>query len=104
MKGDTLVLVEGLAELSNGGRHLDPAQEDALLPLEHHVLGPLHKSGQVALGLHTVAHSEVAGLLLEQRMSFLLDLLVALSCLDALSLNIFSLTIDHNIKLIYLIN
>ena len=61
--------------MSNCGRHLDSVQQNSFLPLEDHVLGPLHEPGEVSLGLHVVTHSEIAGLLLEEGVRFLLDLL-----------------------------
>ena len=42
----TGVLVERLGELVEGGRHLEALAQHALLSLDAHVLGPLHKAVQ----------------------------------------------------------
>ena len=41
----TLVLLESLGELVDGGGHLETLHEDALLSLNANVLGPLDEAG-----------------------------------------------------------
>jgi hypothetical protein len=72
------------------------------LALEGDVLGPSHESGEVTFGLHVVAHPEVAGSLLEERVRFLLDLFGALFGFYSFCLTYSNITIDA-IKIIILI-
>ena len=65
----TLVLLEGLAELVDGGGHLQSLHEDSLLALDANVTRPLDEAGQVTLGLDVSSKAEVASVLLEQRPS-----------------------------------
>lgn len=62
----SLVLVNGVVELGNGGGDLEAAHEDGLLALDAHVTGPLHETGKVALGLDITTDTEVAGVLSEE--------------------------------------
>lgn len=62
----TLVLVNGLGELSNGWGNLKALHKDGLLPLNADVLGPLDETGEVSLGLDVTTDSEVAGVLGEE--------------------------------------
>jgi hypothetical protein len=66
-EGLTLILVDGLGELVDGGGHLESLHEDALLSLDADVLGPLDEAGQVASGLDVATNAEVLGGLLEER-------------------------------------
>ena len=65
-KGLTLLGINGLGELVDAWWDLETAEEDSLLSLDAHVLGPLDEAGQV-LGLDDVAtNSEVSWVLLEE--------------------------------------
>mmetsp|Transcript_33921 Transcript_33921/g.76172 ORF Transcript_33921/g.76172 Transcript_33921/m.76172 type:complete len:286 (-) Transcript_33921:8-865(-) len=79
-QGGSLVLVDSHAELVDGWRHLQPHQHDALLSLQADVLGPLHESGQVTLGLDVTPQSVVSGRLLEERILLCLLLFVGQRC------------------------
>lgn len=62
----SLVLLNGLGELVDGGRDLESVEQDALLSLDAHVVGPSDEAGQV-LGLSDITtDTEVAGALLEE--------------------------------------
>ena len=61
-----MVLLESLSELVDCGGNLQSLEENSLLSLNTDVLGPLHKSGKVALGLDITTNSEVSGALLEK--------------------------------------
>lgn len=61
------VLVQDLLELGDRRRDLQAHVEDLLLALETDILGPLHHTGDIALGLDVLADSEVASALLDQR-------------------------------------
>ena len=71
---DTCLLVEGLGELVDWWRDLQPGLEDGLLPLETDVLGPLDEVGQVTLGLQVLPDPEGLWPLLEQGVRDPLDL------------------------------
>lgn len=62
----TLVLVNSLLELVEGGRNLQSLEEDSLLALDADVLGPLDEAGQVSLGLDVTTDSKVTSILLEE--------------------------------------
>ena len=62
----TLVLVNGLRELIDGGRNLEALEKNALLSLNTDVLGPFDKTGEVADWLDVTTDSEVLGRLLEE--------------------------------------
>ncbi len=66
----TLVFVDGLGELVDGGWDLETLEKNALLSLNADVLGPLDEAGKVADGLDVTADSEVLGRLLEERVLF----------------------------------
>ncbi len=63
----TLVLVNGLGELVDGGWDLEALEKNALLSLNADVLGPFDETGKVADGLDVTTDSEVLGRLLEER-------------------------------------
>jgi len=63
----TSILVECLGELVDGWGDLQSVQENALLSLELNVLGPLHESGQVALGWEIISNTKVSGSLFDKR-------------------------------------
>ena len=54
-------------ELGNRGGDLESLVEDTLLALNADVLGPLHEPGEVSLWLDVTSQSEVAGVLLKER-------------------------------------
>ena len=62
----TLVLVNGLRELVDGGRDLEALEKNALLSLNADVLGPFDKAGEVTDWLDVTTDSEVLGGLLEE--------------------------------------
>jgi len=62
-----LVLVDGAVELVDGWRHLQSHEHDFLRLLQSHILWPLDKACQVALGLDGTTEAEAAGRLLEER-------------------------------------
>ena len=62
----TLVLLECLGELVDGGGHLESLHEDTLLSLDTDILWPLDETGQVSLWLDVSSESEVSGSLLEE--------------------------------------
>lgn len=55
-----------MLELVDSRRHLQSLHQDALLPLNSDVLGPLHEAGQITHGLDVSSNSEVARVLFEQ--------------------------------------
>lgn len=61
------IAIEGVLELSDGGRNLEAEVQDLLLALKTDILGPLHETGEVTTGLDILADTEVARALLEQR-------------------------------------
>ena len=63
----TLVLLEGLGELVDGGGDLQSLHQNSLLSLNSDVSWPLDETSKVALGLDVSTESEVASVLLEQR-------------------------------------
>ena len=63
----TLVLVNGLGELVDGGRDLEALEKNALLSLDANVFGPFDEAGKVADRLDVTTDSEVLGRLLEER-------------------------------------
>ena len=63
----TFVFVDRGIELGNGWRDLESLHQNALLSLHAHVLGPLHESGEVSLWLDVTSQTEVARVLLEER-------------------------------------
>jgi len=63
----SVVLLESLAELVDGGGHLQSLHEDSLLTLDADVARPSDKAGKVALGLNISSKTEVASILLEER-------------------------------------
>lgn len=62
----TLVLVNGMGELSNGWGNLEALHKDGLLSLNADILGPLDETGEVSHGLDVTTDSEVAGVLGEE--------------------------------------
>lgn len=62
----TLVLLKGLAELVDLGRHLQSLHEDSLLSLDANVARPFDEAGEVTLGLDVTSKSEVSSVLLEE--------------------------------------
>jgi len=65
-KFSSLVLVNGLRELVDGGWNLEALEKNALLSLNTDVLGPFDKTGEVADWLDVTTDSEVLGGLLEE--------------------------------------
>ena len=51
------VLVQGVGELRNGGRHLETLTKDDFLPLKTNVFGPLDEAGQVGLGTNVLTYN-----------------------------------------------
>jgi len=70
----TLVLVNGLRELIDGGWNLEALEKNALLSLNTDVLGPFDKTGEVADWLDVTTDSEVLGALLEEALSSIFSL------------------------------
>ena len=62
----SLVLVDGLVELSDGWGDLKAAHKDSLLALDADIAGPFDETGEVALGLDVTSNAEVAGVLGEE--------------------------------------
>lgn len=60
------VAVEDVLELGNCRGHLQAHVDDLALALEEDILGPLHHTGEVSLGLDVLADTEVAGSLLDK--------------------------------------
>ncbi len=52
----TILLVQGLRELVDAGRHFQPLIKDLLLALETNVLGPANVSSEVPLGLNSATY------------------------------------------------
>ena len=63
----SLVLLKGLAELVDGGGHLQSLHENSLLSLDSNVARPFDKAGEVTLGLDVSSKSEIFSVLLEER-------------------------------------
>lgn len=62
----TRVLIKSLAELVDGGGHLQPLHQNSLLSLDTNVARPFDKAGEVTLGLDVSSKSEIFGILLEE--------------------------------------
>ena len=62
----TLVLVNSVGELVDGGGHLESLHEDSLLSLDSDVFWPFDETGEVSLWLNITSESEVSGSLLEE--------------------------------------
>ena len=80
----TLVLVNCLRELVNGGWNLESLHENTLLSLNANILWPLDETGQISYGLDVTTNTEVLGGLLEKGCSSIL--LFGVSNNDFLSL------------------
>lgn len=63
----TLVLVNSLGELVDGGWNLKTLEKNAFLSLNADVFGPFDETGEVTDGLDITTDSEVFRRLLEQR-------------------------------------
>lgn len=63
----SLVLVNSVGELVDGGRHLESLHQNSLLPLDSDVSWPFDETGEVSLWLNIASDSEVPGSLLEER-------------------------------------
>ena len=63
----TLVLLDGVGELVDGGGHLQSLHQNSLLSLDSDVLRPLDETGEVSLWLDVASESEVPRPLLEER-------------------------------------
>jgi len=61
-----LVLINGVTELSDGGRHLQSLHQNSLLPLDSDVSWPFDETGEVSLWLNVTSESEVSDSLLEE--------------------------------------
>lgn len=61
----TLVLLEGLRELVDGGGHLQSLHKNSLLSLNSNVTRPFDEAGEVTLGLDISSKSEIFSILLE---------------------------------------
>ena len=66
----TLVPVNSMSELIDGGRDLESGHENSLLSLNTNVLGPFHKTSEVSLRLDVTPNSIVTRILLKQRTLF----------------------------------
>ena len=66
----TLVLVDGLGELVDGGGDLETLEKNALLSLDTDVLGPFDEASEVANWLDVTSDSEVLSRLLEEGVLF----------------------------------
>lgn len=62
----TLVLLNGVSELIDGGGHLQSLHQNSLLPLDSDVLWPFDETGEVSLWLDVTSESEVLCFLLEE--------------------------------------
>jgi len=62
----TLILVEGLVELVDGGRNLQALLENCSLALQANVSGPFDNAAEVALEHDILSNTEVLGILGEQ--------------------------------------
>lgn len=71
-----LVLVNSVRELVDGWWDLESLEQDALLSLDAHVLGPFDETGQVLLEDDVTTDSEVLGRLLEKGGAGVLSLIV----------------------------
>lgn len=60
------VLVGSVRELSDRRRNLQTHVKDLLLALKTDILGPLHETREVALGLNILTDTEVTGTLLDE--------------------------------------
>ena len=67
MLAHTLVLLDSVGELVDGGGHLQSLHQNSLLSLDSDVLWPLDETGEVSLWLDVTSESEVPGPLLEER-------------------------------------
>ena len=86
----TLVLVNSVGELVDGGGHLESLHQNSLLPLNSDVSWPFDETGEVSLWLDVSSNSEVSGSLLEKRsLSGTASCSVAFGLDDLLSLNSF---------------
>jgi hypothetical protein len=63
----SLVLLEGLTELVDAGRHLQSLHENSLLSLDSDVTRPFNKASEVARRLDVSSKSEIFSVLLEER-------------------------------------
>jgi hypothetical protein len=61
----TLILVNGLWELIDGGGNLESCKKNSLLTLDTNVLRPLDETSEVSLGLDVSTDSKVTWILLE---------------------------------------
>jgi len=61
----SLVLLEGLRELVDGGGHLQSLHKNSLLSLNSNVTRPFDEAGEVTLGLDISSKSEIFSILLE---------------------------------------
>lgn len=66
----TLIFINGLGELVDGGWDLKTLEKNALLSLNADVLWPLDEASKVACWLNVTTDSEVSGRLLEERVLF----------------------------------
>ena len=71
----SLVVVNSLAELVDGGWDLETLEQDALLTLDADILGPFNEAGQVLGESDVATNAEVAGVLLEEGAGFTASLL-----------------------------
>lgn len=60
------VAVQNVLELGDSWRDLQAHVDDLALALKADILGPLHHTGEVSLGLDVLADTEVAGSLLDE--------------------------------------
>ena len=98
----TLVLVNCLRELVNGGWNLESLHENTLLSLNANILWPLDETGQISYGLDVTTNTEVFGGLLEKGCSSIL--LFGVSNNDFLSLYSFLyLILNHRWATVFLI-
>ena len=62
----TLVLINGLGELVDGGWNLETLEKNALLSLDANVLGPFDETAQIPLGLDVLTNAKVTRTFLKE--------------------------------------
>jgi hypothetical protein len=62
----SLVLIDGVLELIDGGGHLQSLHQNSLLSLDSDVLWPFDETGEVSLWLNVTSESEISRSLLEE--------------------------------------
>ena len=62
-----MVLVDCVCELIDCGGNLESLEKNSLLTLNSNILGPLHESGKISLGLDVSSNSEISCILSKKR-------------------------------------